>query len=131
MIKDDQVIQALKQVYDPEIPVDIYELGFIYNIAITPTCGIEILMTLTSPTCPAADYILSQVESQLGAIEGVSDVVVSLTFDPPYSPDMMSDIANVELGFVWLDYGHIGCSCLFDSNFLRVASFLEVKRRYG
>ena len=100
MIKEDQVIQALKQVYDPEIPVDIYELGFIYNIAITPTCGIEILMTLTSPTCPAADYILSQVESQLRAIEGVSDVVVSLTFDPPYSPDMMSDIAKVELGFV-------------------------------
>lgn len=100
MIKEDQVIQALKQVYDPEIPVDIYELGFIYNIAITPTCDIEILMTLTSPTCPAADYILSQVESQLMAIDGVSDVVVSLTFDPPYSPDMMSDMAKVELGFV-------------------------------
>lgn len=100
MIKEDQVIQALKQVYDPEIPVDIYELGFIYNIAITSACSIEILMTLTSPTCPAADYILSQVESQLRAIDGVSDVVVSLTFDPPYSPDMMSDIAKVELGFV-------------------------------
>lgn len=100
MVEKDQVIQALKQVYDPEIPVDIYELGFIYNITITPTCGIEILMTLTSPTCPAADYILSQVESHLRAIEGVDDVVISLTFDPPYSPDMMSDIAKVELGFV-------------------------------
>ena len=99
MIQKEQVIQALKQVYDPEIPVDIYELGLIYEITILPLNNVEILMTLTSPNCPAADGILSQVESKVSAIEGVNKVMVTLTFEPPYSVDRMSKAAKLELGF--------------------------------
>ena len=96
----DQVIQALKQVYDPEIPVNIYELGLIYEITIHPGSDVHILMTLTSPNCPAAEMIPSQVESNLRAIAGVHDVKVALTFDPPYSPDRMSEEAKLALGFL-------------------------------
>lgn len=96
----DQVIHALKQVYDPEIPVDIYELGLVYEINIYPISNVHILMTLTSPSCPAAELIPSQVESSVRAIEGVNDVKVALTFDPPYSTDKMSEQAKLALGFL-------------------------------
>lgn len=96
----DKIIQTLKTVYDPEIPVDIYELGLIYEIKVYPINNIFILMTLTSPACPSAEAIPSEVESKVKEIEGVNDVTVEVTFDPPYSQDMMSDTAKLELGFM-------------------------------
>ncbi|HYC86781.1 MAG TPA: SUF system Fe-S cluster assembly protein [Chryseosolibacter sp.] len=96
----DKVVQALKSVYDPEIPVDIYELGLIYEINVYPVNNIYVLMTLTSPSCPSAEVIPSEVEQKLKAIEGVNDVKVELTFDPPYSQEMMSEAAKLELGFL-------------------------------
>lgn len=96
----DKVIDAIKSVYDPEIPVDIYELGLIYEINIYPVNNIFVLMTLTSPSCPSAEVIPGEVEQKLKAIEGVNDVKVQITFDPPYSQDMMSEAAKLELGFM-------------------------------
>jgi len=96
----DKVLAALKTVYDPEIPVDVYELGLIYEISVFPVNNVFILMTLTSPSCPSAEAIPSEVEQKIKAIEGVNDVKVELTFDPPYSQDMMSEAAKLELGFM-------------------------------
>lgn len=96
----DKVINAIKTVYDPEIPVDIYELGLIYEISTYPVNNVFILMTLTSPACPAAETIPSEVEQKVKAIEGIGDVKVELTFDPPFTQDMMSDAAKLELGFM-------------------------------
>ncbi len=99
MIQKEQVIAAIKQVYDPEIPVDVYELGLIYEITILPLNNVEILMTLTSPNCPAADSIPSEIEAAVRTIEGVNEVMVVLTFEPPYDTDRMSEAAKLELGF--------------------------------
>ncbi|MEL7001189.1 MAG: SUF system Fe-S cluster assembly protein [Bacteroidota bacterium] len=96
----DKVLEALKQVYDPEIPVDIYELGLIYEINVFPVNNVYILMTLTSPNCPAAETIPEEVKQNIQAIEGVNDVNVEITFDPPYTQDMMSEAAKLELGFL-------------------------------
>lgn len=96
----DKVLAAIKTVYDPEIPVDIYELGLIYEINIYPVNNVYIQMTLTSPSCPSAEVIPSEVEQKIKAIEGVNDVKIDLTFDPPYSQDMMSEAAKLELGFL-------------------------------
>ena len=96
----DKVLAALKTVYDPEIPVDVYELGLIYEINIYPVNNVYVQMTLTSPSCPSAEAIPGEVEQRLKAIEGVNDVKVELTFDPPYSQDMMSEAAKLELGFL-------------------------------
>ena len=96
----EKVMSAIKTVYDPEIPVDIYELGLIYEISIYPVNNVYVLMTLTSPSCPSAEVIPGEVEQKLKAIEGVNDVKVELTFDPPYSQEMMSEAAKLELGFL-------------------------------
>jgi FeS assembly SUF system protein len=96
----DKVLAALKTVYDPEIPVDIYELGLIYEINVYPVNNVYIQMTLTSPSCPSAEVIPSEVQQKVKAIDGVNDVKVDLTFDPPYSQDMMSEAAKLELGFM-------------------------------
>lgn len=96
----DKVLQAIKTVYDPEIPVDIYELGLIYEINIYPVNNVYVSMTLTSPACPSAETLPSEVETKIKAIEGVNDVKVEVTFDPPYSQDMMSEAAKLELGFL-------------------------------
>jgi FeS assembly SUF system protein len=96
----DKVMAAIKTVYDPEIPVDIYELGLIYEINIYPVNNVYVQMTLTSPSCPSAEVIPGEVEQKLKAIEGVNDVKVEVTFDPPYSQDMMSEAAKLELGFL-------------------------------
>ncbi|HLT82410.1 MAG TPA: SUF system Fe-S cluster assembly protein [Cyclobacteriaceae bacterium] len=96
----EKVVAAIKTVYDPEIPVDIYELGLIYEISVYPVNNVFVLMTLTSPSCPAAEVIPGEVEQRLREIEGVNDVTVEVTFDPPYSQDMMSEAAKVELGFL-------------------------------
>lgn len=94
------VVKAIKEVYDPEIPVDVYELGLIYEIKVFPINNVYVLMTLTSPSCPSAEAIPSEVEQKIREIEGVSDVSVELTFDPPYSQEMMSEVAKLELGFM-------------------------------
>ncbi|MGF1638338.1 MAG: iron-sulfur cluster assembly protein [Cyclobacteriaceae bacterium] len=96
----DLVYKAIKTVYDPEIPVDIYELGLIYEVQVYPINNIYVKMTLTSPSCPAAETIPSEVETKIKRIEGVNDVEVELTFDPPYSTEMMSEVAKLELGFM-------------------------------
>jgi FeS assembly SUF system protein len=96
----EQVVMALKSVYDPEIPVDVYELGLIYEIKIFPVNNVYILMTLTSPSCPSAGEIPSEIEQKVRDVPGVNDVSVELTFDPPYSQEMMSEVAKLELGFM-------------------------------
>src|SRR5688572_33203089 len=96
----DKIIQAIKTVYDPEIPVDVYELGLIYEINIYPVNNVYILMTLTSPSCPSAEVIPGEVEQKIKGIEGINEVKVEITFDPPYSQDMMSEAAKLELGFL-------------------------------
>lgn len=96
----EKIMAAIKTVYDPEIPVDIFELGLIYEISIFPINNVHILMTLTSPSCPSAEAIPSEVEQKIKAITGVNDVKVEITWDPPYSQDMMSEAAKLELGFL-------------------------------
>jgi FeS assembly SUF system protein len=96
----DKVIEVLKTVYDPEIPVDIYELGLIYEITVYPVNNVFILMTLTSPACPSAEQIPSEVKEKVSAIPGVNEVTVELTFNPPYTQEMMSEVAKLELGFL-------------------------------
>ncbi|GAB3654518.1 SUF system Fe-S cluster assembly protein [Echinicola sediminis] len=96
----DKVVQAIKLVYDPEIPVDVYELGLIYEISVYPVNNVYVLMTLTSPNCPSAESIPSEVKDRIQQIQGINDVEVELTFDPPYSQDMMSEAAKLELGFL-------------------------------
>lgn len=101
----DEVVAAIKTVYDPEIPVDVYELGLIYEINVFPVNNVYILMTLTSPSCPAAEVIPEEVKQKVQAIEGVNEVEVELTFDPPYAQEMMSEEAQLELGFIITDHG--------------------------
>lgn len=96
----EKVIEAIKSVYDPEIPVNVYDLGLIYEVNIFPVNSAYILMTLTSPSCPSAEQIPGEVESKVREIEGINDVKVELTFDPPYSQEMMSEVAKLELGFL-------------------------------
>jgi FeS assembly SUF system protein len=96
----DKVVAAIKTVYDPEIPVDVFELGLIYEINVYPVNNVFVLMTLTSPSCPSAEVIPGEVEQKIKAIEGINDVKVEITFDPPYSQDMMSEAAKLELGFM-------------------------------
>jgi FeS assembly SUF system protein len=96
----EQVVAAIKTVYDPEIPVDVFELGLIYEINIYPVNNVFILMTLTSPSCPSAEVIPVEIEQKVKGIEGINEVKVEITFDPPYSQDMMSEAAKLELGFM-------------------------------
>jgi FeS assembly SUF system protein len=96
----DKVVEALKTVYDPEIPVDIYELGLIYEINIFPVNNVYVVMTLTSPSCPVAESLPVEVEQKLKSIEGINEAKVELTFDPPFTQDMMSEAAKLELGFL-------------------------------
>lgn len=97
---ENKIVETLKTVYDPEIPVDVYALGLIYDINIFPMNNVHIKMTLTSPACPAAEMLPGEVESKVRNMEEVNDVEVELTFDPPYHPDMMSEEAKLELGFM-------------------------------
>jgi FeS assembly SUF system protein len=96
----EEVRKTIKTIYDPEIPVDIYELGLIYEIEVFPVNNIYIKMTLTSPNCPSAGTIPEDVRSRVAAMEGIGEVHVELTFDPPYHQDMMSEVAKLELGFL-------------------------------
>ena len=94
-----RIIEALKTVHDPELPADIYELGLVYDINISDNGFVNIKMTLTAPGCPVAGDIIMEVDNKIRTIEGVSDVNVMLTFDPPWNRDMMSEEAKLELGF--------------------------------
>jgi FeS assembly SUF system protein len=95
----DDIVSALKTVYDPEIPADIYELGLIYKIDIEDDRSVKIDMTLTAPGCPVAGEMPGWVQNAVGAVEGVSDVEVNMTFDPPWTPDRMSEEAQVAVGW--------------------------------
>ncbi|WP_297327491.1 SUF system Fe-S cluster assembly protein [uncultured Bartonella sp.] len=95
----DDIINALKTVFDPEIPADIYELGLIYRIDIEDDRSVKIDMTLTAPGCPVAGDMPTWVENAVGAVEGVSHVEVNMTFDPPWTPDRMSEEAQIALGW--------------------------------
>ena len=95
----DDIVSALKTVYDPEIPSDIYELGLIYKIDIEDDRSVKIDMTLTAPGCPVAGEMPGWVQNAVSAVEGVSDVDVSMVFDPPWTPDRMSEEARVALGW--------------------------------
>ena len=97
---NDKIIRAIKTVYDPEIPVDVYELGLIYEIDIKDNKDVHVLMTLTSPPCPAAESIPSDVKNRIQMIKEINDVDVEITFDPPYTSDLMSEEAKLELGFM-------------------------------
>ena len=95
-----EAIQVLQSVYDPEIPVNIYELGLIYEVNVSHELNIEIIMSLTSPFCPAAQSMPAEIKEKLGAMEGVKEVEVKVTFDPPWSQDLMSESAKLQLGFL-------------------------------
>jgi len=96
---EEKIIQTLKTCYDPEIPVDIFELGLIYEIAIDDEANVKIKMTLTSPMCPVAGSLPPEVEGKVKAIPKVKDAKIDLVWNPPWDKDMMSDVAKVELGF--------------------------------
>ncbi|MEH0157900.1 iron-sulfur cluster assembly protein [Limibacter armeniacum] len=98
----DRIINAIKTVYDPEIPVDVYELGLIYEVNIIPPLNdkVHILMTLTSPACPSAEQLPGEVKLVVGQLEDINEVEVEITFDPPYTQEMMSEQAKLELGFL-------------------------------
>jgi FeS assembly SUF system protein len=94
-----RVIEVLRTVFDPEMPVDIYELGMIYGVEVDEGGRVSIRMTLTSPACPVAGALPLEVEEKTRAVEGVSDVSVELVWDPPWTPEMMSEAARLTLGF--------------------------------
>ena len=94
------VINCLKNVYDPEIPVNIYDLGLIYHVGVDDDLNVKILMTMTAPDCPEAEYMFQEVKQMVSYISGVKNVEVELTFDPPWSMDMIPDDIKVELGFM-------------------------------
>ena len=96
----DAIINCLKNIYDPEIPVNIYDLGLIYNIDVDEEGNAKILMTMTAPDCPEAEYMFLEVRQMVGYIEGIKNVDVELTFDPPWSFDNLSDATKAELGFL-------------------------------
>lgn len=96
-----QILESIKTIYDPEIPVNIYELGLIYKIDIEDDNRVIVSMTLTSPSCPVAESLPVEVESKIAAIEAVSACTVEVTWDPPWHPSMMSEEAQLELGMIY------------------------------
>ena len=96
----ENIIKSLKTVYDPEIPVDIYELGLIYDVQISDEGAVKVIMTLTTPNCPVAESLPREVEEKVKSIEHVKDAEVEITFDPPWTKDLMSEEAKLELGML-------------------------------
>ncbi|MCX6350256.1 MAG: SUF system Fe-S cluster assembly protein [Bacteroidetes bacterium] len=96
----DKIYEQIKTIFDPEIPVNIYELGLIYEVRIEDNNDVFVLMTLTSPACPAAGMLPGEVEEKIRAIEGVNEVKIEITFEPPWDQSMMTDEAKLELGFM-------------------------------
>lgn len=96
----EKIVEVIKTIYDPEIPVDVYELGLIYDVFINEDREVKILMTLTSPNCPVAESLPMEVENKVKTLKMVKDAEVEITFDPPWSQDLMSDTAKLELGML-------------------------------
>lgn len=96
----EKVIEVIKTIFDPELPVNIFELGLIYKVEVNEGGNVFVLMTLTAPGCPAAQSLPLEVDEKVRAIEGVSDVLVTVTWDPPWNKSMMSEVAQLELGFM-------------------------------
>ena len=97
---EQDIVSTLKNIYDPEIPVNVYDLGLVYDIDYTPDGAANIRMTLTAPNCPMADMMVEDVKLQVAKIPGVKEVNVELVFDPPLDKEMMSEEAKLELGFI-------------------------------
>ena len=97
---EEDIVRMLKTVYDPEIPINIYDLGLIYGVEVSDEMNVTITMTLTAPNCPAADFILADVRFKLESIQDIKNVVVDLTFEPEWNKDMMSEEAKLDLGFL-------------------------------
>lgn len=97
---EERIVEVLKTVYDPEIPVDIYNLGLIYGVDLADDGILDITMTLTAPNCPAADFIMEDVRLKAEGVEGVKHVRIDLTFEPEWDRDMMSEEAKLDLGFL-------------------------------
>jgi FeS assembly SUF system protein len=95
-----EIVKVLKNIYDPEIPVNIYDLGLIYEINVDDDNNVRILMTLTTPNCPIIDQLLEEIEQKVKAIDGVRSLNLKLTFDPPWDQSMLSEEAKLELGFL-------------------------------
>jgi FeS assembly SUF system protein len=96
----EKIVRALKTIYDPEIPVDIYELGLIYDVFVNENYDVKILMTLTTPNCPVAESLPQEVKERVKSLDMVNDVDLELTFDPPWSQDLISEEAKLELGML-------------------------------
>lgn len=96
----EKIVEVLHTIYDPEIPVDIYELGLIYDVFINEDFNVRILMTLTSPNCPVAEVLPQEVQEKVRSIDEINEVDVELTFDPPWDQEMMSEEAKLELGLL-------------------------------
>lgn len=96
----EKIVKVLKTIYDPEIPVDIYELGLIYDVFVNEDHEVKILMTLTSPNCPVAETLPVEVEEKVKSLDAVTDAEVEITFDPPWTQDLMSEEAKLELGLL-------------------------------
>jgi|TARA_B100000809_G_scaffold30244_1_gene26231 FeS assembly SUF system protein len=96
----DKIISVIKTIYDPEIPVDIYELGLIYDVMVNENFDVKILMTLTTPNCPVAETLPVDVEDKVKTMKGIKSVEVEITFDPPWTQDLMSEEAKLELGIL-------------------------------
>lgn len=99
-ILGEKIVTVLKTIYDPEIPVDIYELGLIYDVMVNAEDEVKILMTLTTPNCPVAESLPQEVEEKVRSMDEVSDCEVEITFDPPWSQELMSEEAKLELGML-------------------------------
>jgi len=97
---EQEIVLALKQVYDPEIPVNVYDLGLIYDVDARPDGVVAVRMTLTAPNCPMADQLVEDVRTNVGKVKGVKEVKLELTFDPPWERSMISEEALLELGFL-------------------------------
>ena len=97
---NDQIVDVLKTIYDPEIPVDIWELGLIYDVSIRENNNVHIAMTLTTPNCPAAEILPPQVKNTVAKLDGVNNVDLDLVWDPPWNPEMMSEAAQLKLGYM-------------------------------
>jgi len=100
LVIEAEVIEALRTCFDPEIPVNIYELGLIYEVKVEPSGAVGIRMTLTSPNCPAAQSLPAEVEAKAKTVPGVTDAKVEVVWDPPWDPSKMSEAATLQLGFM-------------------------------
>jgi FeS assembly SUF system protein len=96
----EKVIEKLQTIYDPEIPVNIYDLGLVYEVNVLPISNVQVVMTLTAPSCPAAQTLPVEVDQKLREIDGINDVHVAVTWNPPWDKSMMSEAAQLELGFL-------------------------------